>query len=248
MPSAERITTRLAVGAGVCLLLVGALAACNTTQQTAARLKVRSKRLLADRRPIEVTGEAHGVKVLRASLLRGAAGTAVAVDLRNSGPKPINDLPLEVGLERGGRFVPLNHKPSSYFQAHAPALAPGEVGTWVFTTTERVGQGAAVARVGPASKPPTRAAEVPKLEVERVSASPSRRGGSLTAVIHNPTGLPQYEVAVYAWARRGGRYVAAGRASLDEVNVGESARVRMKLIGDPGNSRVHVFAPATIFE
>ena len=99
MPSAERITTRLAVGAGVCLLLVGALAACNTTQQTAARLKVRSKRLLADRRPIEVTGEAHGVKVLRASLLRGAAGTAVAVDLRNSGPKPINDLPLEVGLD-----------------------------------------------------------------------------------------------------------------------------------------------------
>ena len=143
----------------------------------------------------------------------------------------------------------LNRKPTSYFQAHAPALAPGENGTWVFTTHEKLGRGTAVARVGAApSRPVTRASEVPRLEVERVSASPAKRGGSLTAVIHNPTSLPQYNVAVYAWASRGGRYLAAGRASLDEVNGGESERVRLKLIGDPGSAPVHVFAPATIFE
>ena len=141
MRSAERLKTRLVAGAAIGLLLAGTLAACNTTQQTAARLKVRSKRLLADRRPIEVSGKAPGVKVLRASLLRGTGGAAVAVALRNNGPKPINDLPLEVGLDRGGHFVPLNRKPTSYFQAHAPALAPGENGTWVFTTHERARQG-----------------------------------------------------------------------------------------------------------
>ena len=103
--------------------------------------------------------------------------------------------------------------------------------------------------MGTPPKPPvTTAPEVPDLDVEKVVASSSRKGSRVIAEISNPTGMPQYNVAVYAWAKRGGRLVAAGQASVDEVNAGESDSVSVRLIGDPGKAKVHVFAPATIFE
>jgi hypothetical protein len=245
------VFVRFGAVAVIGLLLGGALAACNTTQQTAARLKIRSKRLLADNRPVEVRTTAAGVEVLGTTLLHDPGRTAVAVALRNSGSEPVNDLPLSIGLrEGGGKVVELNHNPSTYFQAHAPALAPGERGTWVFTGKEKVPVGdTVIARVGIAPKPPvTTAADVPTLDVEHVATSPSRKGAKVKAEISNPTSLPQYNVAVYAWAKRGGRYVAAGQASVDEVNAGDTETVSVRLIGDPGKAKVHVFAPATIFE
>ena len=62
------------------------------------------------------------------------------------------------------------------------------------------------------------------------------------------SGVPQYDLDVYAVALRGGRYVAAGRASLEHLGVSKSAHLTLPVTGDAKGTRIHVFAPQTLFE
>jgi len=72
--------------------------------------------------------------------------------------------------------------------------------------------------------------------------------GSAVAEVSNPTGVPQYKLEVYAWAQKGGRYVAAGHADLSFLNGGDTATVHVPLVGDPRGARIHVEAPPSIFQ
>jgi hypothetical protein len=237
------------VALAVCPLLTVGAAACATTQQKAAWLALRNDRN-ADRKPIVVHRVDRQVKVVRASLVRGSGGAAVAVTLRNAGPDPVNDLPILVGVRSAaGGSEPLNsdgHVP--YFQAHAPAIAPGQETTWVFTTKDTLATaGAPYARVGnPSPSPLTTASRVPALGVRTSSHSADK--GTVRATVSNTTGLPQYDVAVYAWADKGGHLVAAGRGQIADLNAGDSSTVNVTLIGDPKDAKVHVAAPPTIFQ
>lgn len=239
------------------LLVVGALVGCTTTQQTATWLHIRAERELDRRKPIDVKRADPEVHVVRSSVVRGAGGAAIAVNLRNEGSEPVNDLPLAVGVKtRGGEARYLNdqgHLP--YFQAHAPALAPGEETTWIYTTTKVLPAGSAVARVGVAASPPTTASRVPELAVTDVSSSDAKpeKGkpppqATVEAKIVNDTGMTQYDVAVYAWADKGGRYVAAGQGSAGDLDAGEATMAKVKLVGNPDGAEVHLAAPATIFQ
>jgi hypothetical protein len=232
----------------LCPLLALGLVACETTQEKAARLAVRSDRK-SDRKPIQVRRVDHQVKVVRVSLVRGSGGAAVAVTLRNTGSTPVNDLPILVGVKTAGGEQPLNadgHLP--YFQAHAPAIAPGEETTWVFTTEDDLASAqSAYAKVGqPPSSPVTTASRVPALSVH--TDSHSSGGETVHATVSNGTGLPQYDLAVYAWADKGGHLVAAGHAQISDLNEGDSSTVKVALIGDPKGADVHVAAPPTIFQ
>jgi hypothetical protein len=241
--SAKRIALAL------CPVLVLGFAACETTQDKAARLAVRSDRQ-SDRKPIQVHRVDHQVKVVRASLVRGSGGAAVAVTLRNTGSTPVNDLPILVGVKTAaGGDQPLNgdgHLP--YFQAHAPAIAPGEEATWVFTTQDDLASAeSAYAKVGePSPSPVTTASRVPALGVH--TDSHSTGGDTVQATVSNDTGLPQYDVAVYAWADRDGQLVAAGHAQISDLNEGDTSTVKVALIGNPEGADVHVAAPPTIFQ
>jgi hypothetical protein len=236
-------------------LLAGALAGCTTTQQTATRLHVRSERELAGRRPIDVKQADSNVHVITSSIVEGSDGGAIAVTLRNTGPKPVNDLPLAVGVKSAnGSTAYLNDKGHlPYFQTHAPALGPGEKTTWVFTSSKVLPPGEPIARVGvAASHPPTTASSVPELEVGRVASSQGKQEGTSETTVEtevaNHTGIPQYDLAVYAWAKRDGRYVAAGRGSVEDLGTDSTATVKLKLIGNPGGAQVRVAAPPTIFQ
>ena len=48
--------------------------------------------------------------------------------------------------------------------------------------------------------------------------------------------MPQFGLPVYAFARRGGRYVAAGRAALD-LDAGRFATVPIHLVGESHERR-----------
>jgi hypothetical protein len=91
----------------------------------------------------------------------------------------------------------------------------------------------------------TTAGEVSGLEV---GDSPGRGGSSVQAEVTNDTGIPQYNLDVYAVARRGGRYVAAGRANLEHLGVDSTVHLSLSLIGDARGTQVQVFAPETLFE
>jgi hypothetical protein len=91
----------------------------------------------------------------------------------------------------------------------------------------------------------TTAGQVSELEV---GDSRGHGGSSVQAEVTNDTGIPQYNLDVYAVARKGSRYVAAGRANLEHLGVSKSAHLSLPLIGDAKGTQIQVFAPQTLFE
>ena len=248
MPSASSAPI---VVVAACALLGLALAGCDTTQDKAARLKVRSTRELAGREPARpIRRRDRDVRVLDASIVRGQGKAAIAVTLRNVGSAPVNDLPLAVGVRMAdGEHLDLTSgEKVAYFQAHAPALAPGERTTWVFTSHDDLGGAdSAFAEVGVARDAPTTASSVPALAVSSVGAA-KKDPGKVEATVANTTGVVQYDVAVYGWALRHGRYVAAGRTDVEELDPDESTTVAISMTGKAKGASLHVAAPPTIFQ
>jgi hypothetical protein len=232
--------------AAVSLLLAAAVSGCATTQDANQRASIQADRTIASRQPLAFKGVSRDVRVVDASVVRGRDGSAIVVVLRNTGDAAANDLPIEVGPQ-GGR--PLNAGANvPYFQSHAPAIAAGDEATWVYTTQERLGSGAAFARVGAPAVGAPKADRVPELQVSDSGVSSTKDGGSVLAEVTNDSGVPQYGLDVYAVARKGGRYVAAGRTSLAHLGVSKSAHLTLTLVGDAKGADVRIFVPPTLFE
>ncbi|HEX3292408.1 MAG TPA: hypothetical protein VHR38_01580 [Solirubrobacterales bacterium] len=226
--------------------LATAVSGCATTQDANKRASIQADRTLASRKPLVLRGTDRDVQVVRTSVVSGKDGSAIVVVLRNRGDAPVNDLPIEVG-KRGGD--PLNARPNvPYFQSHAPAIAPGAEATWVYVTKEKIGSGPVYARLGAPPAIAPKASDVPELHVSDGGAHSDKGGSSVVAEVSNGTGIPQFGLDVYAVARRGGRYVAAGRASLTHLGVDQSTELTMDLIGDAKGSRIQIYAPPTLFE
>jgi hypothetical protein len=236
------VSPTLAVVAASLAILAAAVSGCATTQDSNKRISVRFDRTLASRKPLELKGTDPDVKVIRTAVVDGKDGSAIVVVLRNTGDVPVNDLPIEVGPQGGEPINTAANVP--YFQSHAPAIAPGAEVTWVYASKDPIGSSEAFARVGaPASPPLTTAGHVAELEA-------SGKGGdsSVQAEVTNDTGVPQYDLDVYAVARKGGRFVAAGRVSLEHLGVSKSAHLILPLVGDAKGTQVQVFAPQTLFQ
>jgi hypothetical protein len=233
-----------ALGATSLLVLAAVVSGCATTQDADKRIEVRFDRTLTSRKPLELRGTARDVQVVRTAVVDGKDSSAIVVVLRNNGDKPVNDLPIEVGPRGGDAINAAANVP--YFQSHAPAIAPGEESTWVYVSKEPLGTDEAFARVGEAAQPPLTTADgVSDLTVDDASA---KGASSAEAEVKNDTGVPQYDLDVYAVALRDGRYVAAGRAALTHLGVSQTARVSLPLVGDAKGSEVQIFAPQTLFE
>jgi hypothetical protein len=221
--------------------LATAVSGCATTQDANKRASIQADRTLASRKPLVLRGSDPQVQVVRTSVVTGIDGSAVVVVLRNRGDAPVNDLPIEVGQRGKG---PLNARPNvPYFQSHAPAIAPGAETTWVYVTKDKV-TGSAYARVGAPAAGAPEAGDIPELDV----SDSDPRDDSVVAKVENGTGIPQYGLDVYAVAQKGGRYVAAGRASVTHLGVDQSTDLRLNLIGDAKGSRIQIYAPPTLFE
>jgi hypothetical protein len=236
------VTVALAAIAALAIALLGF--SHTTTQQTSDRLAVEGKRNVEGQKPIRVSGPDQAVKVVRTSVVRAGKSTALVALLRNASSRTVNDLPLAAGVSKGGKPDYVNLRGASYFQAHAPAMEPGAEATWVLSG-KPLPAGTPVATVmRPKGPLPSKATALPALDVGAVGPA---KGGAATARISNPTSIPQYRFEVYAWASKGGRYVAAGHTDVAFLDGGASAVVRVPLVGDPKGARVHVEAPPTIF-
>ncbi len=56
---------------------------------------------------------------------------------------------------------------------------------------------------------------------------------SLTVHLTNPTSVPQYQLQVYAYAKRDGHYVGAANATVMNLGAGTRRSVRLGLVGEP---------------
>jgi hypothetical protein len=241
--SADASRLAVLVGlAGAAVLLGG----CVTTQDRNARAKLSAERQIAARTPLRLGARNVEVDVAATALVRGGGRdrTAVVVELRSRASGPLTDLPIAVGVRtRGGKTLALNGgRDLDWFATHVAALAPGTTTTWVFTSRRRAPAGARpYAQVGvPAATPASRASSLPRLQAGDLV------GGRVR--VRNRSAIPQVDLPVYAVARAGGRYVAAGRASIPKLSGDGEATVAVPLVGARTAPRTQVHVLPTIFE
>ncbi|MGO9973562.1 MAG: hypothetical protein ACLP01_12310 [Solirubrobacteraceae bacterium] len=252
MSSAERICDG-AIVALAALLAAGLLAGCATTQQEAARLQLNSARIRASAAAVRVTREDPQLAVGPVELIRGAARCAVLVVIRNRTDRPLSDLPVSVGI-RDSRGAPryLNAIAGlPYFGAHVAGIAAHGTLRWVFTTARLLPAHARpFARVGfaqPGLAPAPRL--LPAIDAVRIrSTALGGDSSELSLVVRNLSGVPQYQLPVYAFVQRGRTYLAAGGAMIAHLASDASTTLRLRLLGASGGARVQVEAPPTIFQ
>jgi hypothetical protein len=253
---APRVLTALAA-----IATAGGLTACATTQQEAARLQLNSARIRASELPTRVTTAGTAVTVQRVAIVTGHGQTAFVVQVRNPGRRAVTDLPISVGVRAGHRAPIYVNVQSplelSYFDAHLPVVAASSSVTWVYTTSRHLPAHARpFARVGGTPSPPAPGGS--RLPAIQASPIPATAGPATTAVTHGTTklaialrnlsGVPQYQLQVYAFAQSRGRYVAAGSLTVPHLGTQSSTKLALGLLGDPGTARLEIEALPTIFQ
>ena len=226
---------------------------CATTMQTAARLQLNDARIRAAEVPTHVLTPGHTVRVTAVMLLRHGDHIAFVVGVRNSGARPVSDLPISVGVRtlRHGRRAFNAGTTGAYFQSHLPVVAAGARISWVLAGDERVPSGARPFAVvgGTPSTPARPGRSLPALRLVRVTRSHgvTARPGQLTVLVSNLSSIPQYQLQVYAVGRRSGRPVAAGALTVPVLAAGARVRVRLPLVGASNPGQLQLQAFPTIF-
>jgi hypothetical protein len=235
---------------GLALALVGAmaLAGCTTTQHEAQRERLDSARQRAALKSTRVTVANTVVTPTSISEVSAAGRTAFVVTVRNRGHKAVTDLPISIGYTTAaGKRVYLNSAATlNYFQAHLPAIRAGGELTWVDTADRTLPAAARpFARVGLKPAAPALLTET-NVRI-KVSYRYSASTGSLTVHLDNPTSVPQYQLQLYAYAKRGPQYVGAANTTIMNLGAGSERSVRLGLVGESG-SQLHVQAIPTILQ
>jgi hypothetical protein len=230
--------------------LVGALAlaGCTTTQHAAQRERLDSARQRAALEPTKVTLENTAVTATGVSEVRVAGRTAFVVTIHNGLNRAVTDLPISVGYTTAnGTSVYLNSGADlDYFQAHLPAISAGGRLTWVYTASRALPAGAhTFARIGSRRAAPARLTET-NVSI-KVSYRYSASTGSLIVHLENPTSVPQYQLQLYAYARRGQRYVGAANRTVMTLGAGSARNIKLGLVGVAGDE-LHVQAVPTILQ
>ena len=239
-----RSARRVALAMAIALPLAG----CTTTMHAAQRERLESARQRAALQPTRVTSPNPRVSASALTAVRSGGQTALIVTVTNHSARAVSDLPISVGYRTAaGNDVYLNAGADlSYFDAHLPLIRAGRALTWVYTTQRRVPIGLSTfARIGSKRSVP---ALLTELSVHIAVGYRAASGGrSLSVRLRNATGVPQYELQVYAYATRDGHYVAAGSATVADLDSGASDRLRLPLVGSSTN-QLHVDAVPTILQ
>lgn len=244
---------RSASPAAILVAAATALAGCETTMQEAARIQINDARIRAGEVSVRISRSIRTVSVTDIALVRGSGTTAFVVSIRNRSGAPTSDLAVSVGVRlAGGKVVYANSTAGlPYFSTHIAELGTGATLRWVFTTGRRFPAGARpFARVGAAAvlSPEPHASPVPGVTARLLAPPAGGAGGeAATVLVRNRSSMPQYQLPVYAYVRRGERYLAAGAASIATLPSGSSATIKVPLAGHLEGGQVTVEVPATIF-
>jgi hypothetical protein len=211
-------------------------------------MQIDSARERAAQLPTKVSAGNRSVSASVSATVSAGDRTAFVVTVRNAGKRAVTDLPVSVGYSLpGGPRVYLNSAPAlNYFQSHLPALFPGRTRVWVYTSERRLPKRAkAFVLVG--QKPSVRAL-LTEPDVHVTLKLDASVDGVLRIGLQNSTSVPQYQLQVYALARRDGRYVAAANATLTDLGAGSHQNLTLPLIGASRGATVQVEAIPTILQ
>jgi hypothetical protein len=234
--------------ATLAILALGALAGCATTQQEATRLQLNSARIRASQYAIRVRRRDPNVRVSAIALLRSGRRTAIVVRVHNLADRSLTDLPVSVGVTapHGLRRYLNDRAGIGYFDTHLSAIGPGAELTWVFASNATLPTDARpFVVVGSPTPGFSSATRLPQLtaELQTVSGRPN----IVRLTVRNDSGVPQYQLPVYATvsSRRG--FLAAGTATIAHLGTGASTSLQMTLLGSATKAAPVLEVPPTIF-
>jgi hypothetical protein len=239
--------------AALLLAAATALAGCETTMQEAARIQINDARIRASEVGVRISHSIRTVSVTDVALVRGSHTTAFVVSIRNLSGAPTSDLAVSVGVRLADRKLVYANSTAGlpYFSTHIAEVGRRATLDWVFTTGRTFPSGSRpFARVGAAAvlSPEPHASPVPGVTGRLLAPPAGGAGGeAATVLVRNRSSMPQYQLPVYAYVRRGDRYLAAGVASIATLPSGSSATIKVPLAGHPAGGAITVEVPATIF-
>lgn len=217
------------------------LSGCDTTQDKSQRAAVSADRALDSRKPVNVARPDPRFKIETVQAVGRGKTAAIVVRFKSSAAQATADLPISVGIERDGARKLLNRGPNVYyFQNHIPAAPPLASTVWVVQLGKRIPRGKLFAAIGTPRGLQTTGA-TPDLAIAKVRGSQS-----VTGLITNRSGLPQYVVELYATASHHGKYVAAGRSRVVKLTGDGTQRFAIPLAGRRGRAKPVVAAGAGI--
>lgn len=238
-----RAAARPLLAAGLGLLALAGLSACQSTQSRSAELEEGSKTVLLDDEGLKVTKEDPDVKVVSTTVLTEKEGSAVVVELHNDSGENLVDVPvaLEV-LDAKGKVVYTNDAPGlEQALVAVPFIPAGGDAVWVNDQVLATGTPkTARVRVGVGGLPYSGAQPAIEVSDPEVEGDPVS-GLVAEGTVVNRTGEDQNRLLFYAVARKGGKVVAAGRGAIEHLKPGtKKLFYNVYFIGDPTGAEVEL--------
>jgi hypothetical protein len=229
------------------LLCTLGVSACESTQDRSARLKREGKGVLAKQTGLSIASSNRDVRVLDTAVVHDRFGTAAVVELVNTTPRDMANVPLAITVKgTGGRTLYRNNAPGLDTALVATPLLPhGKRVVWINNQVTAAGspRGLAVKVGAPKGAAPAR---VPRIDISGVKQDRDSDGPFVTGVITNRSKVEQRRLTVFAVAKKGGRVVAAGRGVIERLvpaPTKKPVRFTIYFIGDPAGARLSFYAP-----
>lgn len=237
---------RLALTAAALLALVAGLSACESTQDTSQRLSLGAKKLL-NVEGLKVTKQNARIKVGSTAVLHDQYGSAVIVNLVNSGKTQIG-VPIAVTL-LGKKKKKLwdNSLPGlDTSLISAAAVLPGR-SFWINNQIQAQGvPRAAKAKVGISDTPLKTA--LPKILLSKEALKSDSSGAYLGGVITNKSKITQKRIVISCISSSGSTIKAAGRGIIERLLPAPTKKptlFRVYFIGNPKGASLKCIAPPT---
>jgi hypothetical protein len=245
------VRTPAVIGAAV--LAATALSACQSTQDKAAIVRKQGENALAGRHGLKITAINPDVKVLGKTILHDANGTAVVVELHNTGKQAEAQVPIGIELaDAKGKKIFANDAPGlEPALVSVPLVRTGKDTFWVHNQIiAATAPSKLVVKVGVA-KSTDIPAQPPHITLSNIKLDKDDSGAFVTGVVHNRSKVTQKRITIFCVAKKGGRIVAAGRAVVDKLSPSPTPkpiRFSVYFIGNPAGATLDFSVPPVVLK
>lgn len=237
---------RLVLVAAALLVTVGGLSACESTQDTSQRLSLNAKKLL-NVEGLKVTKQNARIKVSSTAVLHDQYGSAVVVNLTNSGKTQLG-VPIAVKLTGKKKKKIWDNSLAGLDTSliSAAAVEPGR-SFWVNNQiqSQEVPR-SATAKVGISDTPLKTA--LPKIALSKETLASDVSGAYLSGVITNNSKITQKRIVISCISATGSTIKAAGRGIIERLQPAPTKKpnlFRVYFIGNPKGGSLKCLAPPT---
>jgi len=237
---------RFALTAAALLVAIGGMSACESTQDTSQRLSLNAKKLL-NVEGLKVTKQNSQIKVVSTAVLHDQYGSAIVVNLTNSGKTQLS-VPIAVKLlgKKKKKIWDNSLAGLDTSLISAAAIEPGR-SFWVNNQiqSQEVPR-SATAKVG-ISDTPLKSA-LPKIVLSDEKLNSDVSGAYLGGVITNKSKIPQKRIVITCLSSSGSKIKAAGRAIIERLLPAPTKKpnlFRVYFIGNPKGGSLKCEAPPT---